>query len=458
MEIKDLKDKLVAVLGFGLEGQATTKYLLKHGVKPVLFDERPLESFEAGEQDFIKAENLNFIFGPQAFLELKGFDVVFRSPGIKLSEIQDKVSTKTVITSQTKYFFEHCPAKIIGVTGTKGKGTTASLIFEILQATSYKLPPSVYLTGNIGNVQPLEILDELKKEDVVVYELSSFQLQDLTQSPHIGVCLMVTSEHLDYHKSVEEYWQAKSAITRFQTKNNFTVVNVDYEGSKYIGSLGEGIKIFVSTKQVLQEGVCLDGEKIKAVFGSLNLSIPLPVVRLRGRHNLENILASIAACLALGYEVQSILETVKNFNGLEHRLEFVGEKNGVKYYNDSFSTTPDTAIAALESFSEKIVVILGGSSKKSNFAVLGEKLNTANNIRGVVLVGDEGSNIKAQIKNSAIQILEGAKNMAEIVKQANSLAESGDVVLLSPACVSFGMFKNYKDRGEQFKYQISNNK
>lgn len=429
MDIQDLHGKMVAVLGFGLEGRATVKYLLKHGINPVLFDARAWNEWPVEDQEYIKSLQINFIFGPGYLQELKGFDVAFRSPGIKLSDVT-RTDTK-IITSQTKWFFCHCPAPIVGVTGTKGKGTTCTLIFNILKQAG----KSVYLVGNIGETPAFEILDNLSSNDLVVYELSSFQLQDLTKSPHVGVVLMTTSEHLDYHKDVEEYTQAKEAVVKFQTKDDFAIYNENYEASKYIGQLGDGKKLAI-------------GERTKMA--------PDPIkIQLKGSHNLENIKAAVAVAQALKIDEKIIEQAVYDFKGLTHRLEFVAEKNGVKFYNDSFSTTPETAIAAIKAFTEPEVVILGGSSKNSDFTELGRVIIGQPNVKMLILIGQEAERIEQSLNGKFTgQILHGAKDMTEIFEQIKLVAAAGDVVLLSPACASFGMFKNYKDRGEQFKKAV----
>lgn len=474
MDVLDLKGKLVAVLGFGQEGRAVTAYLIKHGIKPVLFDQRPWEVWEKDQQDEIKALDVNFIFGPDCLKELPGFDVAFRSPGIKLSQL---TIDNLQLTSQTKWFFENCPAKIIGVTGTKGKGTTASLIYEILQCSQpiYRLSrqpinglttrPKTYLTGNIGKTQPLDILDELKPEDWIVYELSSFQLQDLEKSPHISVVLMVTQEHLDYHQNTQEYVTAKEAIVKYQSKDDFAIVNADFEASVKIGQLGQGKKIYFSKKNYYSNsdgrqnyynqkpiGAFVKDQKIVAS----DFRLPVGSLQLRGEHNLENIMAAILAARCAKASFDAIKKAAVSFKGLEHRLEFVAEKNGVKFYNDSFSTTPETAIAAINSFEEPLIVILGGSSKNSDFKELGKTINRKKNIRAIVLIGQEAANIKQYLNIEAAMILEGDKDMPAIFKKIKSLAKKGDIVLLSPACASFDMFKSYVDRGNQFKEAVKN--
>lgn len=439
MGINDLKNKHVAVLGYGQEGQAITRYLTKHGVKPVLFDHRPWEAWEKEQREEIKNLGLNFIFGPDAFLELRTFDVAFRSPGIPIQKIKD-LGLKLEITSQTKFFFENCKAEIIGVTGTKGKGTTASLIYHILATNRFPLTTKVYLTGNIGKTQPLDILDNLQPEDWVVYELSSYQLQDLTQSPHIAVVLMVTGEHLDYHKDLAEYHSAKSSITRNQTPADWAVINSAYPASVEIGYLGLGKKVYFSGQE-------------------FNL-LPEEKIQLKGRHNLENIQAAAKVAEILDIDPAITKQAIAEFRGLEHRLEFVAEKGGIKFYDDSFSTTPESAVAAIKAFSEPLVVILGGSKKNSDFTELAKTIAQTPNIRALILIGDEAPRIKQAIgeflKAPKPLMLEGAKNMPEIFDHIKQVAKAGDAVLLSPACASFGMFKNYKDRGEQFKNLVLN--
>lgn len=474
MAIGELKNKLIAVLGFGQEGEATTAYLIKHGIKPVLFDQKPWDQWPKDRQDKIKAWGVNFIFGPDAFLELKGFDVIFRSPGISLAKIP-KFNSDIQITSQTKFFFENCPAKIIGVTGTKGKGTTATLIFEMLfsslrvhpkQSLGLKGLPrpsdalgarndkdSVYLTGNIGKVQPLEILDNLTANDWVVYELSSFQLQDLDKSPHIGVVLMTTSEHLDYHKDESEYVEAKSAIIKYQGTDDIAIINADYQNSGKIGRLGQGKKLFFSRQRT--QGDCYVENNILVLKNS-DFQFNLSELGLVGSHNYENACAAVLAAKSAGCADEAIKKILREFKGLKHRLEFVAEKNGIKFYNDSFSTTPETAIAAIKAFFEPEVLILGGSSKKSDFSQLIKQISITKNLKTIILIGQEATKLKELLSNQYTgQVLEGAKNLNEVFDQIKNIAESGDVVLFSPACASFDWFKNYIDRGEQFINLVS---
>lgn len=453
MNLEYLKNKQVAVLGYGTEGKAVTKYLLKHGIKPVLFDETPWNQWDISEQEAIKKLNINFIFGNDAFKELYAIDVAFRSPGIQKSKIL-KHNSKIELTSQTKFFFEHCPAKIIGVTGTKGKGTTCSLIYEILNQNTIvnNLKSTNYLTGNIGQIQPLDFFDDLNSNDTIIFELSSFQLQDLTISPNIAVVLMVTEEHLDYHSSAEEYIEAKASIVKYQSSTDIVIYNSDFPNSESIAKKSPGKKF--SYSRLTENTDCfINNNTLK--IPSDKLQIPLDNIKLKGKHNLENICAAVLTCQTLKVNKAIIQSVINNFYGLEHRLEFVAEVNNIKFYNDSFSTTPETAIAAIESFKEPEILILGGSSKNSNFTNLAETINKSNNIKSIIIIGQEAENIKNLIKRNDILIQVGASSMRDIFKQVKSVVETGDIVLLSPACASFGMFKNYKDRGNQFKQEVS---
>ncbi|MBI4097103.1 MAG: UDP-N-acetylmuramoyl-L-alanine--D-glutamate ligase [Candidatus Levybacteria bacterium] len=466
--IPDWKDKKVAILGLGVEGLASATFLFGQGADVTVLDEHEAR----WRREFISQLNheIAYRFGQDAFEDVSSFDLLVRSPGIKLAHEALSKIPKERITSQTKLFFDLCPARIIGVTGTKGKGTTASLIYEMLKAQGF----DAYLGGNIGT-PPLDFLDKLEKDSWVVLELSSFQLQDLHKSPHIAVLLMVTSEHLDYHGDTAEYVDAKRNILRFQKPEDFAIVNRDYVASHESDIYTDGKVLQVSRERgVLEEGSFL---RDKAIWirqnGNEKKIIDIKDVRLPGKHNLENAAAAALAALLAGVSIEHIRKTLNTFTGLEHRLEFIKEVNGVRYYDDSFSTTPETAIAAIEAFDAPEVLILGGSSKKSDFSELGAVINKSKNIKAIIGIGVEWERIKAEIENYSSSeasaesrssspqgrtimpvLIEGAKDMKTIVAAASKIAQPGNVVLLSPACASFDMFKNYKDRGEQFKKEV----
>ena len=490
------------MLGGGIEGISSAEFLKKHGAEVTILDEKE-------SKDYLK--------------ELSSYEIIVRSPGVKrdLPEILEAEKNGAVITSQINIFFDLCPCPIIGVTGTKGKGTTASLIYEMLKTQSI----NAYLGGNIGK-PPLDFLDKLdphsassgQAQQIVVLELSSFQLLDLKKSPHIAVMLMATSEHLDYHKDVYEYIDAKRNLLRFQSENDFAVINKDYPASRESDIETKGKVFFVSREEEVGEGCFAKDEKIvlridatrlthiarparqdqpniQGKTRSLNESrhqtnlpleenhtsafsclandqarasnnteileeeiIGVDQILLPGKHNLENVCAAVMVARLAGVSNKNITEVLKTFKGLEHRLELIGEINGVKYYDDSFSTTPETAIAAIKAFGNPEILILGGSSKGSDFKELGQVVFEAKNIKVIIGIGVEWQRIKAQfpISNFQFPIIEGLKDMRSIVQKASEMAEPGDVVLLSPACASFDMFKNYKDRGEQFKKEVNN--
>ena len=424
------KNRKIAVIGEGLEGKSSLEFFKRQGAEVEIRDQKQGE-------DYLE--------------DLEKFDLVVRSPGVKLSDLEGKVS-KEKISSQTKIFMDLCPCAVIGVTGTKGKGTTSSLIYEMLKAEDR----DAYLGGNIG-VPPLDFIEKLTPNSWVVLEMSSFQLADLEKSPHIGVMLMVTSEHMDYHNDINEYVDAKRNILRHQTENDFAIVNRDYPPSNESDILTQGKAYYVSREREVEEGCFALGNQV--ILRTNGNSIPIIDTRellLRGEHNQENVCAAVIAAYLAGVRAGTIIKTLQSFKGLEHRLELVGKINGVEYYNDSFSTTPETAIAAIKSFHNPEILILGGSSKNSAFAELGKVIGEAENIKAIIGIGEEWARIKKEIKNVRPEtlIIEGADTMEKIVLAASKLAFPGDVVLLSPACASFGMFQNYKDRGLQFKEQV----
>lgn len=427
--IQNFQGKKIAIIGEGIEGKSSLEYLKEKGAHVKIVDKTQGE-------DYLK--------------DLKDFDLIVRSPGVNPNLLKDIPNEK--ITSQTKLFLELCPSKVIGVTGTKGKGTTSSLIYQMLKKQGF----DAYLGGNIG-VPPFEFLDKLNVHSVVVLEMSSFQLMDVEKSPNIAVVLMITSEHLNWHKDLEEYVNAKRNILRFQTTEDFAVINKDYLASRESDVETNGQIYYVTAVDEAQRGCFIKDNAVWIRSADLEEKIVnTKDILIPGEHNWENACAASMAAYLAGVDVHNISQVLKTFKGLEHRLELVATIKDVKYYDDSFSTTPETAIAAIKAFENPEILILGGSSKNSDFTALGEEISNATNIKAIIGIGAEWQKIKEEIKNpkSEIYFIEGADTMEKVVAAASKLAYSGDVVLLTPACASFDMFKNYKDRGEQFKSEV----
>jgi UDP-N-acetylmuramoylalanine--D-glutamate ligase len=432
----------VAVIGGGIEGKAACTYWLKKSAQVTLHDRSVETTMPAG---------VLAVLGPNYLHGLNSYDLIVRSPGIKPRDLK----TTTPVTSGIREFFQHCPARIIGVTGTKGKGTTATLIAKICEEAGKR----VWLGGNIGR-SPLDFLANVKASDIVVLELSSFQLMDLDISPHVGVCLMVVSEHLDWHRNIREYVAAKGNLFWHQQPGDIAVYNPQNDFSTQIALLSPGIKLPYLEKPgaYLADGmVKFDGKNICRI----------EEVGLIGAHNLENVCAAItAAQVVTGTNMAAITRAVIDFKGLEHRLEFVRELNGVRYFDDSFATTPETAMAAIAAFDAPKVIILGGSDKKSKFTELARMVATSN-VRTVILVGNTAHptfHTTAPIIESALRaqgftdivslVQDGGCSTQEIVVTAQKAAQPGDVVLLSPACASFEMYTSYKQRGDEFKAAV----
>lgn len=447
----NLSDKKIAILGLGIEGEDGVKFLLSQGVDSkniTVFDQKPLEELkEKISQLGIK----NYQLGKDYLKNgLRNFDIIFRSPAFKLSmpEIVEAKKKGAIITSATKLFFDLCPGRIIGVTGTKGKGTTSSLIYQILKEAGKK----VFLAGNIGEPM-LALLPKLNRESWVVLELSSFQLQDLEKSPYVAVVLFIVSEHLDYHKDFKEYLEAKANIVKYQKKSDFAVLNADNKNSAALAKLTPA-KVFWFSRRKKVNGGFVDKGKI-FVFDQLVGEVK--DLKIRGEHNWENVASAVTVGKILGVSLEKIRKAVFSFKGLEHRLELVAKIKGVSFYNDSFSTTPETTIAAVKSFNQPLILILGGSDKGSDYRQMAKEI-VSSTVKTVVLIGQMAPKIKKELLVAGFKgkIIFRPKTMKEIVEKSFAEAKKGDVVLLSPACASFDMFKNYKDRGWQFKSNVAN--
>lgn len=448
MRLEQLEHKKIGILGFGLEGRAVAEFLQRRGLEYDVLDAN-------ADADLGGFAPRAAVLGSDYLKAASRYEILFRSPGVKFfPELLAAQKSGAVISSQIKLFFENCKARIIGVTGTKGKGTTSMLIYEMLKRAG----KSVYLGGNIG-AEVLGLLDKLSASDWIVLELSSFQLQDLEQSPHIAVVLMVTSEHLDYHGDTAEYVAAKAAITKFQIAADFAVINADFPGSKQIGEAGSAKKYFVQTSE--NEPQFADGiiaSRVKREIDLLKAGRPqkfldLSEIFLPGYHNVQNICAAIQAAELSGADQDSIKAVVREFKGLEHRLEFVAERGGIKFYNDSFGTTPETCLAAVEAFDANEIVIVGGYDKKADYEDLGQKLAGKPALKAAVLIGQIAPQIKSGLVAAGFKgkILDGAKDLAASFAQIRSIAAPGDIVLLAPGTSSYDWFKNYKERGKAFK-------
>jgi UDP-N-acetylmuramoylalanine--D-glutamate ligase len=426
----------IAIIGYGLQGASSYKYWRKDN-QITICDQNEIKDPPKDVELRIGEDHLN---------NLQDFDLIVRSPSVHPRDIisANGEQIKDKITTNTNEFFKVCPSKnIIGVTGTKGKGTTSSLITKMLEAEGKK----VHLGGNIGT-PPLEMLEHgINESDYVVLELANFQLIDLKYSPHIAVCLMVVPEHQDWHEDMEEYVTAKKQLFIHQTPSDIAIYYSDNEISEDIASSGKGVKIPYFENpgaNINNELVVIDGQTICRT----------DEVKLLGRHNLQNICAAVTATWQIDQNTEAIKQVTTSFSGLEHRLELVRELNGVKYYDDSFATTPESAIVAIEAFKDPKVIILGGSDKGAEYIQLA-KIVAGGNVKHAVLIGDTAKSIEQALKNEGFSDYSfGSKDINEIVELCKEKSSPGDVVLLSTGCASFGIFKDYKDRGEKFKKAV----
>lgn len=431
----------IAILGFGVEGQSAFKYWLQQTTDITIHDQNPNTDVPLGTKS---------VLGPEAYsnLDQYDYDFIVRSPGSRI----DRDSLTTLVTTPTAEFFEKCPVPIIGVTGTKGKGTTSALINEILMAAG----KTTHLLGNIGT-PALDVLEQIQPGDFVVFELSSFQLIDLAFSPHVAVHLMLEPDHMDWHTNQQEYIDAKANIFRHQTNADIAV----YYDSGVVQASAKlsaaELKIPFDRNMKTAKGVRVTDGQI-CVYDTALASVA--DVSLQGEHMLDNVCAAVAATWALfkdmdPEELKSLYSKVlQSFSGLPHRVQLVAEIDGVKYIDDSYSANPSAAQAGLKAFKEPKVAILGGYDKGAEFDELA-KVVKDNNVRQVVAVGVTAAKItEALNKVGFTEIVEGGKTMHDIVAKAAKLAQPGDVVLLSPGCASFDMFQNFSDRGDQFIKEV----
>jgi len=435
--LEELKDKSILILGFGTEGQATFEFLRRHWPsKPIsVADRRRIDEFPADIAARIKNDAAVRSHLGERYLEsIDQCDVIIKTPGIPASteSIANAHEQGCKLTSHSQIFLSNYPRdRVIGVTGTKGKSTTSTLIHHILRMGG--IPAE--LVGNIGQ-PPLSLIDAVSHDTYFVHEFSSHQLAEIETSPHIAVLLNIVPEHLDYYASFEEYVAAKENITRFQTPEDFLIFAADYPITTAIAQRSKArLRPFSGTDRIDET---IDPSEI-----------PLP-----GKFNLQNVHGAIAVATLLNVSKTAIREAIRTFRALPHRLEPVGSFKGIRFYDDSIATVPDATLGALEALGPDVqTLILGGHERNLDFTQLGEKLPAT--IKTVILFPRTGVRIWSAIeKNSRNAVLPDAffvRDMEQAVTIAYERTEPGKICLLSPASPSFGVFKDYKERGDFFK-------
>ncbi len=461
MKLSELQDKSILILGFGAEGQSSLRFLRAAFPDKTIgvADQLAFEKLSAPAQELLRRDNpLRLHLGADYLASLGAYDVIVKSPGIPAirPEYQQAAQSGKRITSQTALFFANFAGMIVGVTGTKGKSTTASLIHAILQRSS----PDAHLIGNIG-VPALDFLPQLGPRSLVVYELSSHQLEGLRQSPHIAVLLNIVPEHLDYYETFEQYVEAKANITRFQTAEDFLVYDADHELPSRIAASSAARKIPCSIDAPHLEGCFLHGGQVffRTEWHEQEAVVAVDDVPLRGRFNLINVAAAVAVAKLLGVPTKDVAEAVRRFKPLEHRLEPVGTFGGITYYNDSIATVPEATIAALDTLVREVeTVLLGGTDRGLDFSGLAKKL-LHSEVKTLILFPTTGGRIWQAVceqdPTAPSRLLHFfVESMEEAVRLARQHTAAGGTCLLSPASPSFGLFRDYRDRGERFKQLV----
>lgn len=408
MKIEELKNKKVLILGIGREGLDTLKYLKEVFPKKIFAIADQKEELDSKTKKAI--EGMDVFLGKDYLKNVKDFDVIIKSPGIPFFKYKDK------LTSQTELFFDNCPGKIIGITGTKGKSTVASLIHSILKGS--------YLVGNI-ETPSLSFLSKAKKDDIFVYELSSHQLMNLKKSPHIAVFLNIYPEHLDYYKNFEEYFSAKKNIYKYQSESDYLIFNPEIEPK----TKAKKIKIDVNDF----------AQFLKNNQQFLEIT------------HIDNLIAVLNVAKLFNVPEKDIIKSLNKYKRLPHRLEFVGEFKGIRFYDDSIATIPEAVVYALDSLGDDVeTIILGGLDRGIKYDKLVKRIKKSN-IKTIIAFPDSGEKIVKNIRSRIYKV----DNMKDAVDLAYKHTSKGKICLMSPASPSFNLFKDYKERGDLFKKYIN---
>lgn len=438
-----LANKSILILGMGREGLSTLQFLRSH------FPDKKIAVADKNEVVVEDQDQIVTYFGEKYLEKVSDYELIIKTAGIPLTtpQIQAAMSSGSEVLSNTQIFFTLCEGQIIGVTGTKGKSTTSKLIYEILRAAN----KDTVLLGNIGEA-PLNQLDQISTDTLVVDELSCHQLAELKDSPQVAVVLEIKAEHLDYYKDFASYFQAKSAIARFQKKTDYLIFDQDLASSRQMADLSPAQKQICSLRE---NKAAVVYQKAGKIFYQNEAIVATKDIPLLGEHNLYNIMPAIAVAKIFGVSGNVIQTTIKNFKGLPHRLELIAEINQVKYFDDSIAVNPHAAIMAIKSFPKGSVILLaGGYERHQDFAELAQVLLDYQ-VKALIVMPTTGQRLlDAVLQKGQIQH-QTAANLAEAVILAKDQAQAGDVVLLSPASASFNDFANYEARGDAFKKAVT---
>ncbi len=449
------KNKIL-VVGMARSGIASAKYLLRSGAEVIINDSKDEESLKDIIKEFDEFEKVKFIFGrnPNS-KEISDIDFAVVSPGVALDLdyiLEIKENGKEVF-SEIELAYRASREKdldFIGITGTNGKTTTTSIVGEIFEKAGYE----TYIVGNIGN-PAISAVEKASEKAVLVTELSSFQLESVVDfNPKVSSVLNLTEDHLNRHHTMENYAKAKMNVFKNQFDREVCVLNYDDETTRKMAEYCKAKVIYFSRKVQLDEGIFLDKDnnivmklnnKFQKIMSSKELSLP-------GGHNLENCMAAIAICYEYGIDIETIVDLLKNFKAVEHRLEYVDTVEGVSYINDSKGTNPDSTIKAVQSYEHPIILIAGGYDKGSDFNELFEIAKKY--VRSVVILGQTSDLIEETAKKHGLDDLYRVETIKEAVYKSHQIANEKDIVLLSPACASWGMYNNYEERGIDFKKSV----
>ena len=448
----EVAGKKVLIIGAARSGVACARFLQKRGAVVALNDRKPIEEW-SGDAVALKDEGIGCIPGDVPMWLLDQVELVVMSPGVPSKVIPARYAERAgaEVIGEVELASRFLRGRMVAITGSNGKTTTTSLIGEILR--NARVPTQV--GGNIGTAL-ISMVESSRDDGWTVVEVSSIQLETIVNfHPQVALCLNVTPNHMDRYETLMDYAAAKHRIFRNQTAGDVAILNADDE---IVSSWARGLRGHVvefSVRRELGEGLFLrsgreivsrtkDGERVLMMRDEM---------QLRGLHNVENVLAALAAGLACGAAPDSMRETVKRFKPVEHRLEFVGEAGGVKFYNDSKATSVDATLKALEAFADedgKVVLILGGRGKQAPYAPLAPLVRSR--VRKLILIGEDADTIERELEREAS--MERADDMRDAVRRASQAAEEGDIVLLAPACASFDMFRSFEHRGQVFKEAV----